>query len=56
VVLFSSGVLEVRLGSTHTTPDGIQQETQRPRDVGLVEGVYFTVKMPEGGKAGYVSV
>jgi hypothetical protein len=34
----------------------IEREARRFRDVGLVEGVYFTVKMPEGGQAGYVSI
>jgi len=29
---------------------------QRLENMGLVEGVHFTVKMPEGGKAGYVSL
>jgi hypothetical protein len=56
VGLFGSGALEVRLGSAHTNPDSIQQETQRLRDMGLVEGVHFTVKMPEGGGWGYVLV
>jgi hypothetical protein len=46
--------LEVRYGSTN--PYSIQREARRLRDMGLEEGRHFTVKMPEGGKAGYVSV
>jgi hypothetical protein len=39
-----------------TNLDNINQETQRFREMGLVEGVHFTVKMPEGGREGYVSI
>ncbi len=46
------GVLVVRFGSTNS--GNIEREVQRLRDMGLEEGVHFTVKMPEGGKAGYV--
>ena len=46
--------LEVRYGSTN--PDSIEREAQRFREMGLEEGVHFTVKMPEGEGRGYVSV
>jgi hypothetical protein len=46
--------LMVRYHSTN--PESIKQETQRLRKMGLVEGKHFTVKMPEGGKAGYVYI
>jgi len=48
------GALVVRYHSTN--PDNIEEETQRLRDMGLVEGVHFSAKMPEGGGAGYVSI
>jgi hypothetical protein len=54
VRLTRSGALDVRFGST--SPDNIQREAQRLENMGLVEGVHFSAKMPEGGKAGYVSV
>jgi len=53
VGLVRSGALEVKYQSTN--PDSIAREAQRLRDMGLVEGVHFSVKMPEGGK-GYVSI
>jgi hypothetical protein len=37
-------------------PSNIEREAQRLRDMGLEEGVHFTVKMPEGGREGYVSI
>ncbi len=48
------GALVVRFSSTN--PDSIAREVQRLRAMGLVEGVHFTVKMPEEGRDGYVSV
>ncbi len=54
VGLSSSGVLEVRYQPTN--PDSIVREVRRLREMGLEEGKHFTVKMPEGGKAGYVSI
>jgi hypothetical protein len=54
VGLSSSGALEVKYQSTN--PDSIEQEAQRLREMGLEEGVHFSVKMPEGGEAGYVSI
>jgi hypothetical protein len=49
-----SGSLVVRFASPN--PDSIQREAQRFREMGLEEGVHFSVKMPEGGKKGYVSI
>ena len=46
--------LMVRYHSTN--PESIKQETQRLRKMGLVEGKHFTVKMPEEGREGYVSI
>jgi hypothetical protein len=48
------GALVVRYRSTN--PEDIEQEAQRLRNVGLVEGVHFTVKMPKGGGAGYLYI
>ena len=54
VRLTSSGALEV--GFASISPDGIKQAAQRLRDMGLEEGEHYTVKMPEGGGRGYVSI
>jgi hypothetical protein len=54
VRLTRSGALEVKYQSTN--PDSIKQETQRFREMGLKEGVHFTVKMPDGDSYGYVSI
>jgi hypothetical protein len=54
VKLSSSGSLEVRFSSTNS--NSIEQEAQRLEKMGLVEGVHFTVKMPEGGDAGYLYI
>jgi hypothetical protein len=54
VGLSSSGGLEVRFSSTN--PDSIEREAQRFREMGLEEGKHFTVKMPEEGRYGYVSI
>jgi hypothetical protein len=48
------GALLVRFSSPNL--DSIERETQRLREMGLVEGVHFTVKMPEEGRYGYVSI
>jgi Fe2+ transport system protein FeoA len=32
------------------------REAQRLREMGLMEGVHFSVKMPEEGRYGYVSI
>ena len=42
----------VRFSSTN--PSNIERETQRLREMGLMEGNHFTVKMPEEGRYGYV--
>jgi hypothetical protein len=54
VGLSSNGALEVRYHSTNL--DSIKQEAQRLEKMGLEEGKHFSVKMPEGGQAGYVSI
>jgi len=54
VALARSGALDVRFGST--SPDSIKQAAQQLREMGLEEGQHFSVKMPEGGKAGYVYI
>jgi len=54
VGLSGGSALEVRYHSTN--PDNIVREARRFRDMGLVEGVHFSVKMPEGGERGYVSI
>ena len=50
----ANGALVVRFSSTDR--NSIEQEAQRLRDIGLVEDKHFTVKMPEGGEKGYVSI
>jgi len=52
--LSSSGALVVRFGST--SPNSIQQAAQQLREMGLEEGRHFTVKKPEEGRDGYVSI
>jgi len=54
VRLSGSGALVIRFESTNL--DSIRREAQRFREMGLKEGVHFSVKMPEGDKAGYVSI
>ncbi len=54
VGLSGSGALDVRYSSTD--PGNIEREAQRLRARGLVEGVHFSVKMPEGGGEGYVYI
>jgi hypothetical protein len=54
VRLTRSGALDVRYRSTDR--NSIEREAQRLEKMGLKRGVHFSVKMPEGGKAGYVSV
>jgi hypothetical protein len=54
VGLTRSGALVVRF--TSLNPDNIEREAQRLREMGLVEGVHFSVKMPEGDGEGYVSI
>jgi hypothetical protein len=54
VRLTRSGSLEVRFASTN--PDSIRREAQRLEEVGLKRGIHFTVKMPGGGRDGYVRI
>jgi hypothetical protein len=54
VGLAGSGALDVRYRSP--SPDSIEREAQRFRNMGLEEGVHFSAKMPEEGRDGYVSV
>jgi DUF971 family protein len=54
LVRLKDGALEVRFSSTN--PDSIKQEAQRLEKMGLKRGVHFSVKMPEGGEKGYVSI
>ena len=54
VELARSGALVVKFGSTN--PDSIKQEAQRLENMGLEEGSHFSVKMPEEGRYGYVSI
>ena len=48
------GALRVRFSSTN--PVSIERERQRLKEIGLEEGRHFTVKIPEGGRDGYVYV
>jgi hypothetical protein len=54
LVRLKDGALVVRFGSTNR--NSIEREKQRLENMGLVKGVHFSVKMPEGGKAGYVYI
>jgi membrane-associated protease RseP (regulator of RpoE activity) len=54
VGLTNSGALVVRYASTN--PNNIEREARRLRDMGLVKGVHFSVKKPEKGRYGYVSI
>jgi hypothetical protein len=53
-VRLKDGALEVRF--TSTDPDSIEQVAQRLEEMGLKRGVHFTVRMPDNGKIGYVSI
>ncbi len=50
----AKGALEVRFGSSN--PDSIRREAQRLEKMGLERDVHFSVKMPEEGRYGYVSI
>jgi hypothetical protein len=54
LVRLIKGALVVRYMSTN--PEGVEREARRLRAMGLVEGRHFTVKTPDGGGAGYVSI
>jgi hypothetical protein len=53
-VQLTGGALVVRYASTNL--GNIEREARRLRAMGLVEGVHFSVRMPEGGGEGYVSI
>jgi hypothetical protein len=53
-VRLTEGALVVRYQSTSS--GNIEREARRLKKMGLVEGVHFTVKMPEGSRQGYVSI
>jgi hypothetical protein len=53
-VVLAKGALVVSFSSTN--PASIEQEAQRLRDMGLVEGKHFTVKMPEESRYGYIYI
>ncbi len=50
----ADGALVVKFNSTN--PDNIVREAQRLKEMGLVEGRHFSVKMPEEGRYGYVYI
>ncbi len=53
-IRLNEGALIVTYSSIN--PNNIEREAQRLRDMGLEEGVHFTVKMPKGGRKGYVRI
>jgi hypothetical protein len=54
LVRLKEGALMVRFGSTN--PDSVEEEARRFREMGLKEGVHFSVKMPGEGRDGYVYI
>jgi len=48
------GALKIRHRSTNR--ESIEREAKRLAEMGLKEGAHFTVRMPEGGRKGHVSV
>jgi len=48
------GTLMITFGSTNR--DSIERERQRLKEMGLEEESHFSVKMPEGGDAGYLYI
>jgi len=54
LVRLAKSALVVRFASTD--PESIESQAQRLKEIGLEEGVHFSVKMPEGDKMGYVSI
>jgi hypothetical protein len=53
-IQLTEGALVVRYETTNS--DNITREAQRFRELGLVEGEHFSVKMPEGDSYGYVYI
>jgi hypothetical protein len=54
LVRLVEGALVVRFASTDR--NSIEREKQRLENMGLEEGKHFTVKMPKGGRDGYVYI
>jgi hypothetical protein len=54
LVRLDKGALEVTFGSPN--PNSITRETQRLKEMGLVEDWHFTVKMPEEDRDGYLYI
>jgi hypothetical protein len=54
LVRLDKGALEVTFGSPN--PNSITRETQRLKEMGLVEDWHFTVKMPEEDRNGYLYI
>ena len=54
IIQLTKGALVVRFSSPN--PDSIEREAQRLEKMGLKRGVHFSVKMPEGGDAGYLYI
>ncbi len=54
LVRLVEGALVVKFASPN--PDSIEREAQRLEKMGLKRGVHFSVKMPEGGDAGYLYI
>jgi hypothetical protein len=54
VGLTRNGALVVKFGSTDR--NSIEREAQRLKEMELVEGVHFTVKIPEESRYGYVLI
>ena len=53
-IQLTKGALKVRFGSPNS--DSIRQVARQLNKISLVEGVHFTVKMPEEGRYGYISI
>jgi hypothetical protein len=53
-IQLTKGAMVVRYHSTD--PDSTEREAQRLEKMGLKRGVHFSVKMPEGGDAGYLYI
>jgi len=56
LVSFCESFLHKSHRFTSTALDSIRREAQRLENMGLEEGRHFSVKMPEGGGAGYVYI
>ena len=53
-IQLTKGALKVRFGSPNSY--SIRQVARQLNKISLVEGVHFTVKMPEEGRYGYISI